>query len=148
FALSRKQVLQLIRDLRNARFGAMPQAFGSEESGEGEAEEREKEKEREKEHRFEKVYLNGALSVRLGTDVKRVAQSAEGEQNAEFAKLVSKILSVSEKAAAKGVGAASFADGLARLADGKLAPETLQVLVQSRAKAPGATGGESWVLRI
>lgn len=142
FSLTREQVLDLLRALRDARFGAMPEAFGA--GGEGEEGE-EEEKQREK----EKVFLRGSVSVRLGASVKRVAQYMEGDQSETFEKLVEKILGMSEKAAKTGVSATSLSDGLAKLASGKLAPPALQLLVQSRADRPGETGqGDNWILRI
>lgn len=146
FPITREQFLGLLRDLRQAHFGAMPKVYGSEE-GEGEESEEEREREREK----EKVYLRGFLAVRVGTEVKRVAQYMEGDQDKAFASLVERILAVGEKASAKGVGAASLAEGLAAVADGKLAPETLQILAQRRAGRPGEGGDAaagSWILRI
>lgn len=147
FTLSRDQVLALLQEIRKARFGAMPRFFGSEEA-EGE-DESGKEREKEKEHSREKVYLRGSLTVRVGADVKRVAQYMEGDQNEAFAALVERVLSASEKAAGKGVGTSSLSDGLAAVALGKLAPETLQVFVQHRAGRPGASDpAEGWTLRI
>ena len=146
FSLTHEQVLGLVRTLRDARFGAMARAYGAEEGGEEGEEEREREKEKEKQK--EKVYLRGFLAVRVGTDTKRVAQYMEGEQEAALTRLIDRVLSLSEKAAKNGVGAASLSDGLEKLADGKLAPETLQMVVQ-RTDRPGEGDADgSWVLRI
>jgi hypothetical protein len=137
FTLTRQQVLDLLRALRDARFGAMEKAYGGEDEEAGE----EKPK--------EKVYLRGSVAVRIGTEVKRVAQYMEGSQSEPLAGLARRILAVSEKAAKTGTGAASLSDGLAKLMAGKLAPQTLQILVQSTAGRPGEgqeTGG--WILRI
>ena len=150
FSLTREQVLGLLRELQKARFGAMPHFFGS---GEGESEEdedRDKESEKKKDEKEkEKVYLRGSLFVRVASDSRRVAQYMEGDQDKTFAALVSRILETGEKSAAGGHGAASLSEGLAAVVDGKLAPETLQVMVQRRAggAAGQATAGH-WILRI
>ena len=153
FSLTREQVAGILKELEKARFGAMPKFFGNPE-GEGEEDEdrdkesgkkREKETEREK----EKVYLRGSLFVRVASDSKRVAQYMEGDQEKPFAALVARILDIAEKAAAGGHGAASLPEGLAAVADGKLAPETLQVMVQRRAGGSAARASSAhWLLRI
>jgi hypothetical protein len=153
FPLTREQVVGLLKELQKARFGAMPKFFGNPE-GEGEEDEDRnrdsgKKPEKETERQKEKVYLRGSLFVRVASDSKRVAQYMEGDQEGPFAALVARILETAEKAAAGGRGAASLPEGLAAVADGKLAPETLQVMVQRRAggSAPGASSAH-WLLRI
>ncbi len=147
FRLSRDEVLAMLGALEKARFGAMPPHYGSVEEGEGaEAEKEEKEKKKEKK---EKAYLYGAIGLRVGSEVKRVAQYMKGEQSEAFRRLCEKILAVSEGAAKSGIGATSMGDGLGNLASEKLAPETLQVLVHrtSDRPGPGAEDG-SWILRM
>lgn len=147
FTLTHAQVLDLLRALQAAHFGAMDRTYGGE-ANEAETEE-EREKEKEKEKPKEKMYLRGSVTLRVGSDLKRVGQYMDGEQSRALATLAGKILAVSEKAAKTGVGAASLSDGLAKVAAGKLAPETLQVFVQNRADRPGEsqeTG--NWILRI
>jgi hypothetical protein len=153
FSLTREQVVGLLKELQKARFGDMPKWFGNPE-GEGEEDEdrdkeSEKKPEKEKEHPKEKVYLRGSLFVRVASDSKRVAQYMEGEQETPFAALVARILDTAEKAAAGGRGAASLPEGLAAVAEGKLAPETLQVMVQRRAGSgdPKKSSGH-WLMRI
>jgi len=148
FSLAHELVLALLRDLQGARFGAMPRFFGSEEGGDEEEKEHEKEKQRERQK--EKVYLRGSLSVRVDTEWRRVAQYMEGDQDKGFAALVGRVLAASEKAAANGQGAASLSEGLAAVASGKLAPETLQIMVQRRAAAAGGDGqpGARWLMRL
>ncbi len=151
FSLTRDQVLSLLQEIRRERFGAMPAFYGTEEAeGEDEESEKERAKDMEKEREKEKVYLRGSLTVRVGTDVKRVAQYMEGDQNKDFAALVERVLAASEKAAGRGVGTDSLSEGLAAVADGKLAAETLQVFAQRRPGRAGASAdrADSWTLRI
>jgi hypothetical protein len=139
FTLTHAQVLDLLRAIQAARFSAMEKTYG------GEEEQEEGEKEREK----EKVYLRGSVSLRIGSDLKRVGQYMDGEQSKALATLAGKILAVSEKAAKTGVGATSLSDGLAKVASGKLAPESLQVYAQNRADRPGEGHEDgNWILRI
>lgn len=137
FQLSREQVLDLLRAFERARFGAMPKQYGSDDEGE---EEREKK---------EKTYFQGIIALRIGTEQKRVAQSMTGEQSAAFRKLAQQVLAVSEKAAKAGTGAKSLGDGLAMLAAGRLAPETLQLLARRKADRPGPGSEDgNWTLRL
>jgi hypothetical protein len=143
FTLTHAQVLDLLRAIQAARFSAMEKTYG------GEEEQEEGEKEREKEKEKEKVYLRGSVSLRIGSDLKRVGQYMDGEQSKALATLAGKILAVSEKAAKTGVGATSLSDGLAKVASGKLAPESLQVYAQNRADRPGEGHEDgNWILRI
>lgn len=144
FRLSRDEVLAMLKALEAARFGAMPPHYGSVEEGEEEEDEK-----KEKEDKKEKAYLSGAIGLRVGSDIKRVAQYLKGEQSKAFRKLCEKILDVSEKAAKSGIGVSSMGDGLAKIASEGLAPETLQVMVHrtSDRPGPGAEDG-SWTLRM
>jgi hypothetical protein len=142
FQLSREQVLDLLRAFEQARFGAMPKQYGSDEEGEDEGE-------REKGKPKEKTYFQGIIGLRIGTEQKRVAQSMTGEQSPAFLKLAEKVIAVSEKAAKTGIGAKSLGDGLSKLAAGKLAPETLQLLVRRKADRPGPGAEDgNWTLRL
>ena len=144
FQLSREQVLDLLRAFEQARFGAMPKQYGSDEEGEGKEDE-----ERAKSKPLEKTYFQGIVTLRIGADSKSVAQTMTGEQSAAFRKLALKLVDASDKAAKTGIGASSLADGLAKLAEGKLAPETLQLLVRRKADRPGPGAEDgNWTLRL
>ena len=75
-------------------------------------------------------------------------QITRGEQSEALAKLVTRILEFSEKAAAGGVGASSLQEGLAKVADGTLAPQTFSAIVRRQATASTDPGGESFLLRM
>ena len=143
FRLSREQILSLLRAFEQARFGAMPKQYGSDEEGEDE----DKDKDREKTK--EKTFFKAIVSLRLGTQQKRVAQSMTGEQSKVFLKLAQTIIGASEKAAKTGIGSTSLGDGLGKLAAGKLAPEVLQLLVRRKADRPGSGAEDgTWTLRL
>jgi len=145
FRLSREQILGLLRAFEQARFGAMPKQYGSDEEGEDEDEDKDKDREKPK----EKTYFQAIVGLRLGTQHKRVAQSMTGEQSKVFLKLAQTIITVSEKAAKTGIGSTSLGDGLGKLAAGKLAPESLQLLVRRKADRPGPGAEDgTWTLRL
>ena len=149
FQLSREQILDLLRAFEQARFGAMPKQYGSDEEGEDEDEDKDKDRDKEKSKTNEKTYFQAIVGLRLGTQQKRVAQSMTGEQSKVFLKLAQRIIAVSEKAAKTGISAASLGDGLAKVAAGKLAPEALQLLARRRADRPGPGAEDgTWTLRL
>jgi hypothetical protein len=149
FSLSRAQVLDLLRAIQAAHFGGMEKMYGGDESESESEHEKQSEKEREKEKQKEKVYILGSVSVRVGSDLKHVVQNEDGEHSKALATLAGKILGVSEKAAKAGVGATSLSDGLAKVASGKLAPQTLQIFVQNREDRSQETpAGGNWILRV
>ena len=145
FRLSREQILDLLRAFEQARFGAMPKQYGSDEEGEDEDEDKDKDREKPK----EKTYFQAIVSLRLGTQQKRVAQSMTGEQSKVFLKLAQTIIAAGEKAAKTGIGSTSLGDGLGKVAAGKLAPEALQLLVRRKADRPGPGAEDgTWTLRL
>ena len=138
FSLTRDQVIAILKLLRDARFGAMEGTFGADMEGETES----------------PLRLRGRIVLRLGPQVKRVAQFVDGDQSPELAALADKILSICEGPAARGKGTASLSAGLRSLAANELFPETLSVALQ-RVEA-GVKEGESksesketrWILRV
>jgi hypothetical protein len=136
FRLSRAQVLDLLKVIERARFGAMPDQFGEDEEG----------AEHEKN---EGPRLKGQLVVRAGAVRKGALQLVDGEQSKELARLIERILKLCEGPARKGIGAASMGEALRLLAAGTLAPELLEVTAQRRPdpKAPEGSGA-GWTLRI
>jgi hypothetical protein len=136
FRLSRAQVLDVLKVIERARFGAMPDQFGEGEEG---AEHEQNEGPR----------LKGQLVVRAGAVRKATLQLVDGEQSQALARLIEKILELCEGPARKGVGASSMDEALRLLAAGTLAPELLEVTAQRRPdpKGPDGTGAE-WTLRL
>jgi hypothetical protein len=133
FRLPRSQVLDILRAIEKARFGAMPDRFGEDEEGE----------------KNEGPRLRGRLVVRAGAVRKSTLQLVDGEQSKALARLIERILKTCEAPAKKGIGAASMGEALGLLASGKLAPEVLEVAIQRRpdpnAPLPSAP---AWTLRV
>ena len=135
--VSRADVVALLEAVKAARFGAMPDRFGGEE---------EEEKER---HGGDIPQLLGRLEVRLGPVSKTVAQMQGGDQSPELGNLATRILKTCDGAPKRGVGASSLADGLSKLASGKLSPHAFEGLVQRRERRSGsADAPENWILRL
>jgi hypothetical protein len=125
FRLTRAQVLDILRAIEKARFGAMPDQFGEDEEARGN-------------EKNEGPRLKGQLAVRAGAQRKSTLQLVDGEQSKAFARLVERI-----------IGAASMRGALEMLAGGKLAPEVLEVTLQRRPD-PKATAdpAAAWTLRV
>jgi hypothetical protein len=128
----RAELLALLEELRQARFGGLPDRFGKVEDDE----------------REDIEYLKGRLTVRVGSLSKSVTQMREGEQSPELANLATRILKICDAAAKTGVGAADLPDGLGKLASGKLSPEAFEALVQRREGRSASGAPENWILRI
>ena len=136
FRLSKAQVLEVLRTIEKARFGAMPDQFGEDEEG------RESEKN-------EGPRLKGQLVVRAGGVRKGTLQLVDGEQSRALARLIERILKLCEGPARKGVGAPSMGEALRLLAAGTFAPELLEVTAQRRPDPKGAgSPGAGWTLRV
>jgi hypothetical protein len=127
FLLTREQVIEALKALRDGRFGSLPGYFGSDMEGEADS----------------PVRLKGQVTLHIGPQVKRVAQLGDGEQSAGLETIAQKLLAICTGPAAKGKTASSLAEGL-RLIDQKaLSPRVLSVLVQR-----GKGSGERWILRV
>jgi len=136
FRLSRAQVVDVLKVIERARFGAMPDQFGEDEEG--------------AEHeRNEGPRLKGQLVVRAGAVRKETLQLVDGEQSQALARLMERILELCHGPARKGVGAASMDEALRLLAAGTFAPELLEVTAQRRPDPKGPDGpGAEWTMRL
>jgi len=116
FRVAPAEVVAAARELREARFAAMPERFGEAES--------------------DFLMMRGKVSVAVGDAAKTVVQIDRGGQSDELAGLAAGILARAE--AKGGVGANSLEEGLRKIANGELPEEALRVTMQER--------GESGVL--
>ena len=78
---------------------------------------------------------------------KQVLQLVQGRQEATLRRLAEEILAAVAAVGAAGEGAASLAEGLAKVADGRLAAETLTLQVLEQNERPEETE-EGWLLRL
>lgn len=129
FRLPKEKVLALLKTLRAAKFGAMPDWFGESEGEEG-------------------PRLKGRIEVVAGPISKSVIQLFEGDQSEEFAALAQKLLEVCVEPARAGVGATSLADGLQKVATGELAPQALAVTVQRRSAASPGSDDAGFIVHL
>ena len=131
---AREQIQKLIDALVRENFARMPGSFGDEEP---------------KDEARPKPKLTCLVRF-AGTGVrKEVLQFEPGPRSPAVQRLARAILDVTRSAAARGVTALSLDEGLAAVADGRLAVETLRVTMRAggaNGKAVGASAG--WVLRL
>jgi hypothetical protein len=80
-----------------------------------------------------------AVAVRVGELERIVGQNDRVWTLPALEALVAELFGLCEKQASEGTGAATLTDGLQKIAQGKLAPETLQVILNIPPVAAGAT---------
>jgi hypothetical protein len=115
FPLSRRDLLAALAEFRNARFGAMPDQFGEV---------------------TDFLRMRGKSSLTIAGAEKTVVQLEAGPQSEKLRDFTGKVLGMAERRARRGVSAASLADGLGKIAAGRLAPEALDVVVVRREEKP------------
>ena len=131
--LSQDQVKGLLKRFRDSGYVSMPARFGAVPTPENP----------------DPIPLCGSVSLGINGTIKTVNQAWEGKQSVPLTQLATTTLDMGEAASAAGVSIDSLADGLSKIADGTLAPETfsLQVnrVVQTTDLDPT---GESWIIRV
>ncbi len=94
-------------------------------------------------------YLLRTLSVTVGDVTRTVIQEAQVPEAAPFEKLLADLVELCRKPAADGVGAPDLASGLRMVAEGKLAPETLAILVNApQLRSLPSQEGQGWILDL
>ena len=136
FKLSKKELQSLLKLVKESKFDTMKKSYGGNPRG-GRI-------------RGAPEFLQGQVSLTIGSVTKSVTQLGGGEQSQELKKLATGLLDVCEKAAKNNpVTAASLGEGLKKLSKEELLPETFSVLVhrviQKRDNAPKEEG---FLLRI
>ena len=130
--LSRDEVQSILKGFAKERFAKMPSAFG------------------EEDHEPARRSVKMSCHVRFsgGGVTKDVIQLDKGEQSAALKRLARGVLGAARAATRKAVPVASLDAGLAAVAAGRLAVETLRITLRSG--VAGAVAGEhgGWVLRI
>lgn len=90
------------------------------------------------------------ITCRVDLEIDGLAKSSiqlyEGEQSAELLSLANRLLDIAAPLAADGIRADSLADGLAKLRDGTLAPETLELRLVSL--PPAGSEQDGFILRV
>ncbi|MGQ9496427.1 MAG: hypothetical protein ACUVRY_09295 [Thermoanaerobaculaceae bacterium] len=106
--LTNKQITQVFRELRKARFTEMPESFGG------------------KPRPTNRPEVRSMVRLRLGDWGKTVMQMRDGEQSSAFRRLVERLLHIAAEVPA-GLTAPPGWEALRWVAEGKLAPETLRL---------------------
>lgn len=125
--LTREQVMSLVKAFDREGFARMPASFG--------------EDERDRARRAVKMTCRVRFAGHGTT--KDVIQLDKGEQSAALKRLATGILDAARLATRDAAGVGSLEDGLAAVAAGRLAVETLRITMRV-----GAADPRGWVLRI
>lgn len=135
FELAEEQIRQLLTTLHDAGFAALQPVYGGRPAAppaEGES---------------SATQVVCRIQVRLDGLDKQSVQLAKGEQSPVLWPLGLELLARVEGPGASGVGAASLADGLHKIARGALAPEALRLLLHRRPERPNEAGS-GFLLRV
>ena len=116
FALKSKEVVSAIDLLLQAKFCDMPDRFAFEEV---------------EDEPPMPIKMMRAIKVTVGDHSKTVIQDNRGPRSEPFAKLTADLVALCRKPAESALTASSLEDGLRKVADGVLAPETLTVTVNA-----------------
>jgi hypothetical protein len=137
FRLTNEDVQKIVREIRESRFGAYPIEVREED-----------EKDKKKSGERDETELYGRIIVSTGDVTHLVRQMGEKAER-ELEALAKTVIRTCQKPASQGERIANLDDGLRRIADGKLAPEVLDVLARRKVDKPDpALGEENWMLRI
>jgi hypothetical protein len=130
-SVGRDELLELLERLRGARFAAFKELYGKGETGDAAT----------------RVICRVALTLDGAT--KQSVQVAEGRRFPELQALALEVLGRFRERGEDGVGAADLADGLRKVADGRLAPRTLSVLLHRKPDAAAvAVGEQGFLMRL
>jgi hypothetical protein len=88
------------------------------------------------------------LSLTIDGLTKEVVQQEGGRQSRELRELADEVLAFCEEPSRQGLGADDLEQGLRRVAEGKLAPETLSLMVHQRPSPESPSSGLGWLLRV
>lgn len=134
FRVSPADVRSIAEKVREIRFGGFPLEV--------------REEEEKKTEKRDETELYGRIVAGAGDAVHLVKQMGDkGEP--ELEELARKVIGLAEKPASRGEKIGSLDDGLRRVADGKLAPETFEVVARRKVDRPRpGAGDENWLLRI
>ncbi len=128
FSLAPEDIKALLTVIRDADFGAMPDAFRR---SKGPA----------------PPGLACRVILRLETTAKQVTQPTGATASEDFLKLADQLFDFARELAKKSIDAADLNDALTKLADGKLAAETL-TLVSNRKPNRKHPDVEGWVINL
>ena len=134
FTLEPKDVVAAIDLLLGAKFSDMPERFAYPDKDEDEE---------------MPVKLYRVITVTVGGTSKTVIQDNKGPKSEPFAKLTVDLMSLCRKPAETLVTASNLADGLEKVAQGTLAPETLTVIVNApELRSLESQEGQGWQLTV
>ena len=134
FNLKSKEVVSAVDLLLRAKFYDMPDRFAYEEADD---------------ERPMPVKMMRAIKVTVGGLSKTVIQDDKGPLSKPFAKLTADLVALCRIPAESALTASSLEDGLRKVADGVLAPETLMVAVNApELRSLKSQKGQGWQLAV
>jgi len=134
FTLKSKEVVSAIDLLLEAKFCDMPDRFAFEEVDD---------------ERPMPIKMVRAIKVTVGGNSKTVVQDNKGPRSEPFAKLTADLVALCRKPAETALTASNLEDGLSKVADGVLAPETLTVTVNApELRSLKSQQGQGWQLAV
>lgn len=144
--LSRQELVALLERFRRARFGGFQEMYGTIVR---EIPIPQDPPPSEKPGRLSAIQVICRVVLTLDGVTKQSVQLAKGPRSSELDGLARGILDSLRPAAGAGVAAEHLGDGLAQVADARLAPETFRLLLHRKPDAEALESGESaWILRI
>lgn len=135
FTVPRERLIGLLEELDRAGFGAMREIHGGKDDPAPATPVRWAPR------------MTCRVQLALDGTEKQSYQLNEGRQSAELKALAETVLAVAAELGPQGMTAASLDDGLAKVARGELAPETLELQLQRQTEDPNAPEG-GWMLRV
>ncbi|MEX0702737.1 MAG: hypothetical protein WD069_11645 [Planctomycetales bacterium] len=142
FSISAEQVRDVLRRFDEADFLAMPDRVGGGAPPVGPI------RQGGPIRRQPPEVLMGEVGLTIDGRTKSVVQIGGGEQSQPLAKLAGDVLALAREAARTGLRVPNFAEGLAMLADGRLRPEALSVIVQRNYQGSASPEKAGFLLRL
>lgn len=135
FQLERGEIQRLLRPFQRLGFGAMDESYG------GKADPRPATPRAA-------IRVTCRISLTIDGRTKEVVQQAGGRQSPSLKELAQEVYMLGGEAARRGVGASSLEDGLRKVAQGQLAPQTFFVTMQRKPTTASPSSEGAWLLRV
>lgn len=134
FNLDSDRIIAMLEIFQKAGFGELLEVYGG-----GDDPQREP----------SAVKIICSVGLTVGNLTKYVLQREKGRQSKELKELANGILEICEKLARSGTAVATLGEGLSKIAQRQLAPETLELLVHRKIQdGTQEYGVDGWLMRI
>lgn len=134
FSLDSDRIIAMLDLLQKAGFAEMRQVYGGGDDPQGEP---------------SAVKIICSVGLTIGDLTKYVLQREKGSQSKELKELANDILKICEELAPSGTAVRTLAEGLAKITQRQLAPETLELLVHRKIQdGTQEDAVDGWLMRI